>query len=89
MTVASPVSPADRYQSPMAYLSLDVVHQALHARLHAVGVLAWQQLGIAVPVQADAASQQLVELLHLGTAVVRVALRHHQSFSRSDYFVGF
>ena len=45
-------------------LAFDVVHQALHAGLHAVGMLAWQQFGVPIPVEADAASQQLVELLH-------------------------
>jgi len=46
------------------HLPLHVVHQALHARVQAVRVLAWQQLRGPVPVQADAAGQQLVELLH-------------------------
>ena len=45
-------------------LPLDVVHQTLHAGVEAVGVLAWQELGSPVPVQADAAGEQLVELLH-------------------------
>jgi hypothetical protein len=45
-------------------LPLHIVHQPLHTGVQAVGVLAWQQLGGAVPVQADAAGQQLVELLH-------------------------
>ena len=45
-------------------LSLDVVHQALHARLEAVVVLTGQHLGGPIPVQADAAGEQLVELLH-------------------------
>ena len=45
-------------------LPLDVVHQALHAGVQAVRVLAGQQLGCPVPVQADAACQQLVKLLH-------------------------
>ena len=45
-------------------LTLDVVHQTLHARLHAVGVLAGQQLRVPVPVEANATGQQLVELLH-------------------------
>ena len=45
-------------------LPLDVVHQALHAGLEAVVVLAGQHLGCPVPVQADTAGQQLVELLH-------------------------
>ena len=45
-------------------LAFDVVHQALHAGLHAVGMLAWQQFRVPIPVEADAASQQLVELLH-------------------------
>jgi hypothetical protein len=47
-------------------LPLHIVHQALHAGVQAVGVLAWQQLGRPVAVQADAAGEQLVELLHLG-----------------------
>ena len=54
------------------YLSLDVVHEPLHARLHAVRVLAWQQLRVPVAVQADAARQQLVELLHGGLAPHRL-----------------
>ena len=45
-------------------LPLDVVHQALHAGLEAVVVLAGQHLGCPVPVQADTAGEQLVELLH-------------------------
>ena len=45
-------------------LPLDVVHQALHARLEAVVVLTGQHLGGPIPVQADAAGEQLVELLH-------------------------
>ena len=49
-------------------LPLDVVHQTLHAGVEAVGVLAWQELGGPVPVQADAAGEQLVELLHPGAA---------------------
>lgn len=47
------------------YLSSDIVHQSIHARLHAEAVLAWQQLRVPVPVQADAARQQLFELFHL------------------------
>ena len=50
------------------HLPLHIVHQALHAGLQAVGVLAWQQLRGAVAVQADAAGQQLVKLLHAGGA---------------------
>ena len=49
----------------LPHLSLDVVDEPLHAGLHAVRVLAWQQLRVPVAVQADAARQQLVELLHL------------------------
>ena len=49
-------------------LPLDIVHQPLHAGLQAVAVLAWQQLGRPVPVQADAAGEQLVKLLHPATA---------------------
>ena len=45
-------------------LPLDVVHQALHARLEAVVMLTGQHLGGPIPVQADAAGEQLVELLH-------------------------
>ena len=45
-------------------LPLDVVHEALHAGLEAVVVLAGQHLGCPVPVQADTAGEQLVELLH-------------------------
>ena len=48
----------------LPHLSLDVVDEPLHAGLHAVRVLAWQQLRVPVAVQADAARQQLVELLH-------------------------
>ena len=49
-------------------LPLDVVHESLQARLEAVVVLAGQHLRCPVPVQADAAGQQLVELLHPGAA---------------------
>ena len=45
-------------------LPLDVVHEPLHAGLEAVVVLAGQHLGCPVPVQADTAGEQLVELLH-------------------------
>ena len=45
-------------------LPLDVVHQPLHAGVQAVGVLAWQQLRRPVAVEADAAGEQLVKLLH-------------------------
>ena len=50
-------------------LPLDVVHQALHAGLEAVVVLAGQHLGCPVPVQADTAGEQLVELLHPAAAL--------------------
>jgi hypothetical protein len=46
------------------YLSPDVVHQAIHARFHAEGVLAWQQLRVPIAIQTDGARQQLFELLH-------------------------
>jgi hypothetical protein len=46
------------------YLSPDVVHQAIHARFHAEGVLAWQQLRVSIAIQTDGASQQLFKLLH-------------------------
>ena len=45
-------------------LPLDVVHESLHAGLQTVIVLAGQHLGCPVPVQADTAGEQLVELLH-------------------------
>ena len=45
-------------------LPLDIVHQTLHTGVQAVGVLAWQELRSPVPVQADAAGEQLVKLLH-------------------------
>ena len=45
-------------------LALHVVDQALHAGLQTVGVLAWQQFRRPIPVQADTAGEQLVELLH-------------------------
>ena len=45
-------------------LPLDIVHEPLHAGLEAVVVLAGQHLGCPVPVQADTAGEQLVELLH-------------------------
>jgi hypothetical protein len=45
-------------------LPFDIVDQALHARLHTVGVLAWQQLGCPVSVQADTAGEELVKLVH-------------------------
>lgn len=54
-------------------LPLDVVHQPLHAGVQAVRVLAWEQLRGPVPVQADAAGQQLVELLHAATCRSRKA----------------
>jgi hypothetical protein len=50
-------------------LAFDVVDQAFEAGLHAVGMLAWQQLRVSISVETDTASQQLVELLH---SVVRV-----------------
>ena len=49
-------------------LPLHVVNQPLHTGVQAVAVLAWQQLRGSVPVQADAAGEQLVELLHPATA---------------------
>ncbi len=58
--------PKKGFSYRIANLSLDVVHQPLHAWLHAVRVLARQQLRGLEPVQADAAGQELVELLHLG-----------------------
>ena len=45
-------------------LALHIVHQALHARVQTVRVLTGQQLRGSVPVQADTAGEQLVELLH-------------------------
>lgn len=45
-------------------LPLDIIYQSLHAWFQAVGVLTWQQFGSLIPVQADAAGEQLVELLH-------------------------
>ena len=53
-------------------LPLDVVHQPLHAGVEAVGVLTWQELGSPVPVQADAAGEQLVELLHPAAAAAEL-----------------
>ena len=53
-------------------LPLDVVHQALHAGLEAVVVLAGQHLGCPVPVQADTAGEQLVELLHPAAAAAEL-----------------
>ena len=53
-------------------LPLDVVHQPLHAGVEAVGVLAWQELGSPVPVQADTAGEQLVELLHPAAAAAEL-----------------
>ena len=55
-------------------LPLDVVHQALHARLEAVVVLTGQHLGGPIPVQADAAGEQLVKLLHLAATWASPAL---------------
>ena len=46
------------------HLPLHVVHQTFHTGVQAVRVLAGQQLGVSVPVQADAAGEQLVKLLH-------------------------
>lgn len=46
------------------YLSAHVVDQAFQAGLHAEAMLAWQQLGVPVAVQANGAGQQLLELLH-------------------------
>ena len=46
-------------------LSLDIIHKTFHTWLHTIGVLTWQQFRRAKPVQADAAGQQLVELIHL------------------------
>ena len=53
-------------------LPLDIVNKSLHAGLQAVGVLAWQQLRRPVPVQADAAGEQLVELLHPAAAAAEL-----------------
>lgn len=47
------------------YLSPDVVHQAIHAGLHAERVLAWQQFRVSVAIEADGACQQLFKLLHV------------------------
>lgn len=47
------------------HLSPYVVDEAVHAWLHTEAVLAWQELWIAEPVQAHAARQQRLELLHL------------------------
>ena len=47
-----------------SHLSADVVHEPVHAGLHAERVLAWQQLGVAVAVETDRARQELLELLH-------------------------
>ena len=46
------------------YLTCDVVDESLHTWLHAERVLTWQQLRIAVAIQADGTRQQLVKLLH-------------------------
>lgn len=46
------------------HLSSNMVHQTLHARIHAERMLAWQQFGVAVPVQAHATSEQLLEMFH-------------------------
>ena len=48
----------------LTYFSFHIVHQSLHTGLHAVRVLAWQQFGIPVAIQADAAGQELIKLLH-------------------------
>ena len=53
-------------------LPLDIVNQPLHAGLQAVGVLAWQQLRRPIPVQADAAGEQLVKLLHPAAAAAEL-----------------
>ena len=53
-------------------LALDVVDEALHAGLHAECVLTWQQLGVAEPIQADAARQERLETLHLASAALLV-----------------
>ena len=53
-------------------LPLDVVHEPLHAGLEAVVVLAGQHLGCPVPVQADTAGEQLVELLHPAAAAAEL-----------------
>lgn len=39
----------------VTYLPSNVIDQAVHARLHAEAVLAWQQLWVPVSVQADGA----------------------------------
>jgi hypothetical protein len=52
------------------YLSPDVVHQAIHTRFHAEGVLAWQQLRVSIAIQADGARQQLFELLHTALSLM-------------------
>ena len=53
-------------------LPLDIVHEPLHAGLEAVVVLARQHLGCPVPVQADTAGEQLVELLHPAAAAAEL-----------------
>lgn len=46
-----------------------MVDQSLHARVHAERVLAWQQFGVAVPVQAHATREQLLEVFHISVSV--------------------
>lgn len=63
------------------HLSPDVVHQAVHARLHAEGVLTWQQLRVPVPVQADRTRQKLLKLFHssLSVTTTDIELVHYLS----------
>ena len=68
-------------------LAFDVVDQAFEAGLHAVGMLAWQQLWVSISVETDTASQQLVELLHSVVRVIKLFLPF--SFSSETLFTKF
>lgn len=72
----------------VSHLSPDVVHQAVHARLHAEGVLTWQQLRVPVPVQADRTRQQLLKLLHSSLSVTtkNIKLEHLSTLSQNSTF---
>lgn len=51
------------------YLSPYVIYKTVHTWFHTETVLTWQQLWVSEPVQADAARQQRLKLLHLHFAL--------------------
>lgn len=74
-----PAPPRRSRHHQLAYLSSHVVDEALHAGLHAHRVLTWQQLGVPEAVEADAAGQQLLQLVRHLAAGGRAAGREETS----------